>query len=191
MREALDRWKGRNRGSCGYGLWCRVFAAERSTNNGKKRGGGRGRLMTAGDSRGRETERRMKNWKGKRKEGVSGTSRARHPRMNRQFRTANNGKVAICRPFRTRIPFLSPPRIFIYIYMYTYTHAHLKPNCWLIIHSSAVVRFVRVAGSIITGQASVASAQLFDSAALNRSSPLLFFRGRLRSKGERDENDPR
>lgn len=92
--------------------------------------------------------------------------------MNRQFRTANNGKVAICRPFRTRIPFLSPPRIFIYIYMYTYTHAHLKPNCWLIIHSSAVVRFVRVAGSIITGQASVASAQLFDSAALNRSSPL-------------------
>lgn len=75
--------------------------------------------------------------------------------------------------------------------MYTYTHAHLKPNCWLIIHSSAVVRFVRVAGSIITGQASVASAQLFDSAALNRSSPLLFFRGRLRSKGERDENDPR
>lgn len=61
---------------------------------------------------------------------------------------------------------------YLYIYIYIRIHAHLKPNCWLIIHSSAVVRFVRVAGSIITGQASVASAQLFDSAALNRSSPL-------------------
>lgn len=53
-----------------------------------------------------------------------------------------------------------------------------------------MVRFVRVAGSIITGQASVASAQLFDSAALNCSS-LVFHDPRLRSKGERDENDPR
>lgn len=110
MREALDRWKGRNGGSCGYGLWCRVFAAERSTNNGKKykRGGERGRLMTAGDSqRGSETRVYEKLKKKEEEEGVSGISRARHPRMNRQFR--NNGKVAICRPFVFSIPSFFPP----------------------------------------------------------------------------------
>lgn len=90
-------------------------------------------------------------------------------------------------PFRILYSFLlSPLTALQYIYIY----AHLKPDCWLIIHSSAMVRFVRVAGSIITGQASVASAQLFDSAALNCSS-LVFHDPRLRSKGERDENDPR
>lgn len=121
MREALDRWKGRNRGSCGYGLWCRVFAAERSTNNGKKYGGG-GRLMTAGDSqsqRGSETESGRAYEKLKKKEeeeDVSGISRARHPRMNRQFRTANNGKVAICRPF-VPLFLLSPLTALEYIYI--------------------------------------------------------------------------
>lgn len=78
--------------------------------------------MTAGDSqsqRGSETESGRAYEKLKKKEeeeDVSGISRARHPRMNRQFRTANNGKVAICRPF-VPLFLLSPLTALEYIYI--------------------------------------------------------------------------
>lgn len=62
-----------DRGSCGYGLWCRVFAAERSTNNGGKNMGG-GRPMTAGD---RQSETCAHEYVERREEeDVSGISRA-------------------------------------------------------------------------------------------------------------------
>lgn len=72
--------------------------------------------MTAGDSqRGSETRVYEKLKKKEEEEGVSGISRARHPRMNRQFR--NNGKVAICRILYSFL--LSPLTALQYIYIRT------------------------------------------------------------------------
>ena len=134
-----------DRGSCGYGLWCRVFAAERPREQRimkrkEKRiiwgrlagwwqrwqatGGGGGEVDEKNSLRGRG--RRNFAPEGERPGWRTEHDRSQASRMNRQFRgfsnkrkqRSNGTKATICRSF-------SP---FIFSFERA-TLVHLKPNC--------------------------------------------------------------